>query len=198
VWFPSRQSRRGQETRHLEQGFRHLAQTKYADAQRAFNEAVLLSPERTDAMLGLGWSLFALGDYGYAAYCLRRAVSKENAPQNMRVDLPSLFWSPAEFTRLVRRLERVEQSTPQDVDAACVLAVVCHFSGKQAEARGLFRRVLEIVPSDRCAQFFLVKRGKTAEQTADRKPRPFPAPRRLGLMVTHSRPNPKAALLGPE
>jgi len=202
VWFPSRhaQAAGGKGQRHVAQGFGHLAKAEYAEAKTAFNEAVLVAPGKRDAMFGLAWSLFAMGDYDYAAYCLRRAVARESQPAALRIDLPSLFSSRTEFLRLVRQLERATMRAPDDVDALSVLGVVYYLSGNMEAAEKTFRRVLNVVPSDTCARFFLRERGKkppVSPQAPRQKKRRLPEPHRLGLLVVHSRPEPKTVLMPP-
>ena len=119
---------------YLTLGDRAFREGRYADAVHFYAKATELEPEVGVFSLVLFDALFATGDYGYAAFALRRALTLEPELVESNVDKRTFYADSSEFDRQLATLELYIEDHPADGDARLVLAANQLFSGAPARA----------------------------------------------------------------
>ena len=130
--------------RYLELGDQAFRDGRYADAVQFYAKAVEFTPDQGDLYLVLADSLFAAGDYHYAAYAIRRALELDPSLVAASVDKHDFYADPSEFDRQLAVLEQFLADHPADQDARLVLAANFLFGGRPAAAVDL----LQAAPGD--------------------------------------------------
>ncbi|MEO0650901.1 MAG: tetratricopeptide repeat protein [Planctomycetota bacterium] len=119
---------------YLTLGDRAFREGRYADAVHFYTKATELEPEVGVFSLVLFDALFATGDYGFAAFALRRALSIEPQLIEFDVDKRTFYSDPADFDRQLGTLEQYVADHPADQDARLVLAANQLFSAAPGDA----------------------------------------------------------------
>ena len=145
----------------------------YYRASEHYRLALLEDPDDPQKKLAFGHALFAIGNYSYASYALRRGVSELDPKVAFRPDLGALFPSKRSFTHALRDLKRYVTYSPRDAAGLTVLGYVLHATpGESARARDMFRYLLRLDPKDRFARFFLGQKKRPAKKVrAKRAPK---------------------------
>ncbi|MDP6739024.1 MAG: tetratricopeptide repeat protein [Planctomycetota bacterium] len=119
---------------YLTLGDQAFQESRFGDAVHFYAKAVEFSPQDGILYLILADSLFATGDYHYAAYALRRAFELDPKLAMSVVDKHGFYADPIEFDRQIATLELYIQDHFLDDDARLVLAANYLFGGRPAEA----------------------------------------------------------------
>jgi tetratricopeptide (TPR) repeat protein len=119
-----------------EQALSHVAAGRFEEAERVYEEIVLLSPDDDEAYLLLGHSGLAAGHYEKAASAFRNAMHIE--PANAR-EIPRLY-------------ENILVENPSDDEAMTLLGYSHLLLGDAREARLAFEEALKINPSNQAAE----------------------------------------------
>lgn len=127
---------------------------KFDKAAAAYMEAVSLAPQEAELYFLLSDALFAIGDYHFAAYCIRTALEIEPSLAYSKADKREFYGERDFFYRHLRLLERYLQEYDDDADAQLVLGYNRLFSDDPSGARRAFRRTIEI-QEDPAAALFL-------------------------------------------
>ncbi len=108
---------------------------RYGDAVHFYAKAVEFSPNNGTYYMILADSLFAAGDYHYAAYALRKALELAPTLAADTFDKHTIYKNdPTEFDRQLAVLELYLQDQPTDQDARLVLAANYLYGGRPAAA----------------------------------------------------------------
>jgi hypothetical protein len=143
---------------YLTLGDRAFREGRYADAVHFYAKATELEPQVGVFSLVLSDALLATGDYGYAAFALRRALEIEPELVESDVDKRTFYSDPQEFDRQLATLELFLQDHPADQDARLVLAANYLFSGAPAAAVDLLQSDLaQPLAEDQAAQLILAR-----------------------------------------
>lgn len=142
-------------------------------ASESYRCAVLEEPADGEKKLSFGHSLFALGNYAYAAYSFRRGVRYLGYPDDLKVEVVGLFPSRLSFDRSIRDVRRYASYYPSDPHALTVIAYVSYFASERGEAEAACRRLLGLDPRDGFAQYLL--RRIEGEGGSGMVPAPTPA-----------------------
>ncbi len=124
-----------------EQALRSVAQQKYEEAEKIYEEIVLLSPDDDEAYLLLGHAGLAAGHYRKAGRAFHNAIHIR--PENAR-----------EITRLY---ENILVENPSDDDALTQLGYAHLLLGSAENARHAFQDALTIDPKNEEARKGLVE-----------------------------------------
>ena len=124
---------------YLTLGDRAFRDSRYGDAVHYYAKAVDYSKGDGVLYLILSDSLFATGDYHYAAYALRKALELEPDLAWSVVDKHTFYSDPAEFDRQLAVLERYLEDHFEDADARLVLAANYLFGNRPAAAVDLLQ-----------------------------------------------------------
>ncbi|MEM9801939.1 MAG: tetratricopeptide repeat protein [Planctomycetota bacterium] len=119
---------------YLTQGDQAFQESRYGDAAHYYAKAVEYSPDSGILYLVLSDALFATGDYRYAAYALRQALSREPSLASNVIDKRDFYAEPAEFERQLAVLELYVEDHVLDMDARLVLSANYLFGGRPADA----------------------------------------------------------------
>lgn len=115
--------------RYLTLGDRAFRDERWADAVHYYTKATDLEPEVGVLYLVLSDALFAAGDYGFAAFAIRRALSLDPALVDSTSDKRAFYANPASFDQQLAVLERYVTDHPTSADARLVLALNQLFGG---------------------------------------------------------------------
>ena len=115
--------------RYLTLGDRAFRDERWADAVHYYTKATDLEPEVGVLYLVLSDALFAAGDYGFAAFAIRRAFSLDPALVDSTSDKRAFYASPANFDQQLAVLERYVADHPTSADARLVLSLNQLFGG---------------------------------------------------------------------
>lgn len=153
----------------------------YLKASEAYRVAVLAEPVNPWKKLAFGHALFAIGNYSYSSYALRRAVSQLDAKTPFNPDVSSLFPSKKAFEKAIKDLKRYVTYSPRDPAGLSVLGYMLFVQGEDARAKEMFV-YLQRLPkneNDPFASFFLKQidaRKGAPDVTPPKEPKPLPPP----------------------
>jgi hypothetical protein len=157
----------------------------YLKASEAYRVAVLAEPVNPWKKLAFGHALFAIGNYSYASYALRRAVQQLDVKVPFAPDVSSLFPSKRAFEKAVKDLKRYVTYSPRDPAGLSVLGYMLFAQGEDDRAREMFVYLQRLPKNDNdaFATFFLkqidARKGESRtapELTPPKPPTPAPAP----------------------
>lgn len=185
---------------HVAQGDYFFKAGYYLKASEHYRLALLEDPGDPHKKLAFGHALFAIGNYSYASYALRRAVEQLDPKEDFRPALARQFPSERAFTQALRDLKRYVTHSPRDPAGLTVLGYVLFtVDGEERRARDMFEYLRRLDPKDPFAERFLrllasrplpppgleletgrtpVPRPRVVEEDppAPREPAPAPAP----------------------
>ena len=96
----------------------------YYKASEHYRLAVQQNPTSPDKILRFGHSLFAIGNYSYASYALRKGLSRMDPSKHFTPELASLFPSDRDFVQVLRDLKVYVTYRPRDPAGLTVLSYV--------------------------------------------------------------------------
>ncbi len=138
----------------------------YFKASESYRLALLEDPTSPWKKLAFGNALFAIGNYSYASYALRRGVAELDPAEPFRPDVAGLFPSRRKFTQAVRDLKRYVTYSPRDPAGLTVLGyVLFSIDGEEQRCRAMLEYLKRLDPDDPFADFFLAQlRRRTRNQ----------------------------------
>jgi tetratricopeptide (TPR) repeat protein len=116
-------------------GFMHMKNGNYDDAAESFYNASLEDPESKLAKVFLGVSLFAVGEYPYAAEYLRIALNEWPEFARYPFNLKSLYGAEQDLASHLKLLRDTIDINPRDENGLLALAFV-EFYTEGAPAAG--------------------------------------------------------------
>ncbi|MFG0317230.1 MAG: hypothetical protein ACF8XB_08160 [Planctomycetota bacterium JB042] len=146
--------------RALEEGAQLFLDGLYAEATDAFRRAMLAAPDNAIPKFAMANGLFALGEYGYAAFLLRRGVEIVPTWPSAGPDLRELYGDEDDLLEHQIALEVTVESLPNDGELRLLAGYVAFFTGDLDTAEHQFRALLALAPDDAFARTFL---GRIAE-----------------------------------
>ena len=120
--------------RYLTLGDRAFRDERWADAVHYYSKATELEPEVGVLYLVLADALFATGDYGYAAFAVRKAFELEPALVYSTTDKRDFYVDPSSFDAQLGVLSEYLADHPSNDDARLVLALNQLFSAAPSAA----------------------------------------------------------------
>ncbi len=166
----------------------------YLKASEAYRVAVLAEPVNPWKKLAFGHALFAIGNYSYSSYALRRAVSQLDPKTPFTPDISALFPSKKAFEKAVKDLKRYVTYSPRDAAGLSVLGYMLFTQGEDEHAKEMFvylQRLAKPADSDAFASFFL-------KQIEARKDRPELTPPKEQKLPEPTPPPPAPAPQAPQ
>ncbi|MGE0709582.1 MAG: tetratricopeptide repeat protein [Planctomycetota bacterium] len=155
----------------LDQGDYFFKAGYFFRAADSYRLALLEDPTSPWKKLAFGHSLFATGQYGYAAFALRKGVGELDPAQTFAPEVAELFPSRRRFQQALRDLKRSVTYSPRDPAGLTVLGYVLYtIPGEERRCRDIFRYLKKLDPDDAFASFFLGQ--------LDRRKSPAEAPAR--------------------
>ncbi len=136
-------------------GDQYFKRGHYLRASEEYRVAALADQVSPWKKLAFGHALFAVGNYSYAEYALRRGVSSVRDKSQFRVDVVGLFPSRRAFSEKMRDLKRYVTYAPRDPSGLTVLGYMYYASGAERESAEIFRILKRLNPEDDFAGFFL-------------------------------------------
>jgi tetratricopeptide (TPR) repeat protein len=180
----------------------------YLKASEHYRLALLEDPGNPTKKLAFGHALFAIGNYSYASYALRRGVAQLDSQEDYRPAVSDLFPSQRAFTQALRDLKRYVTYSPRDPAGLTVLGyVLFSVPGEERRCAELLNYLKRLDPRDPFADFVLEqlrRRGPLpparAEGVVEDEPvesvidtPSTPAPRKASPAPTPDAPFPPAA-----
>jgi tetratricopeptide (TPR) repeat protein len=165
---------------HVDKGDYLFKTGYYLKASEHYRLALLDDPASPWKKLAFGHALFAIGNYSYASYALRRAVADLDDGA-FQPEIATLFPSRRAFTQALRDLKRYVTYSPRDPAGLTILGYVLYtVPGEERRCRDMFLYLSRLDPKDPFAAFFLKRlsaRGKLPRDNGDVIPlRPPPKP----------------------
>ena len=120
--------------RYLTLGDRAFRDGRWVDAVHYYTKATDLEPDVGVLYLVLSDALFAAGDYGFAAFAIRRAISLDPDLIFSTTDKSTFYSDPESFAQQLAVLEAYLADHPMSTDARLVLALNNLFAGSPAAA----------------------------------------------------------------
>lgn len=128
----------------------------YLKASEHYRLALLEDPGNPTKKLAFGHALFAIGNYSYASYALRRGVAQLDPQEDYRPAISSLFPSQRAFTQALRDLKRYVTYSPRDPAGLTVLGyVLFSVPGEERRCAELLNYLKRLDPRDPFADFVL-------------------------------------------
>jgi tetratricopeptide (TPR) repeat protein len=119
-----------------EEALSYVAKNRYEDAEKIYQEIVLLSPDDDEAYLLLGHTCLAAGHYEKAGEAFRNAI---------HID-------PANAQEIPRLYENILVENPSDDEAMAQLGFSHLFLGNARQARQFFEEALKLNASNQVAR----------------------------------------------
>lgn len=153
----------------------------YLKASEHYRLALLEDPSSPWKKLAFGHSLFAIGNYSYASYALRRGVAELDPNEPFRPDVAGLFPSRRAFSQALRDLKRYVTYSPRDPAGLTVLGYVLYaVDGEERRCRDMLLYLRRLDRDDPFAEFFLrqlerrTREGGGPPPPAEPDDEPFP------------------------
>lgn len=131
----------------------------YPDAVESFRQAVLADPADVQAKIGFAQALFAIGNYGDAAFLIRRTIELLPDWPVIGDDPRGRYADPLDHAEQMVALRAFLDRVPGEPAATLVLAVQSYFTGDLTAAREAFTALALLDTEDLVAQRFLVRLG---------------------------------------
>ena len=141
--------------RYVKLGDAYFEDGRYLEAADSYLRALAYAPNSPSVYFALADSLFAAGDYHYAAYEIRKGITMDESLAKTKIDKRTFYKDPKEFIKQMERLEKWIAQHPKDSDAWLVLGYNRYFSGDKKGAKDAFMKVADMVPGDRASAIFL-------------------------------------------
>lgn len=143
---------------HLAKGDYFFKAGYYLKASEHYRLALLEDPASPGKKLAFGHALFAIGNYSYASYALRRGIAQLDADDPFRPSIEALFPSKRAFTQALRDLKRYVTYSPRDPAGLSVLGyILFSIEGEETRCRDMFKYLKRLDPNDPFAEFFLAQ-----------------------------------------
>lgn len=143
----------------LAAGKRYFKEGRYDLAVDALLQAVLAAPQDGVPKLYFGLAHFAVGDFGYAVYAIRRGMDRVPDWGKEDMDLRYLYGEPADFDQHLAVLTAHVQRSPADGDAHFLLGYMLYFTGQYQLAIKQLDLALQIDGNNRRRSRFDPLRG---------------------------------------
>ena len=144
-----------QEDDALQRGDLLFKKGLYRKASEEYRVAALADQVDPWKKISFGHSLFAIGNYSYSAYALRRGISGLPGTLDFQVNVVERFPSQRSFRKALRDLKRYVTYAPRDPSGLSVLGYMYYCSGSDSEAREIFGVLQRLDEQDPFARFFL-------------------------------------------
>ncbi len=141
--------------RYVKLGDAYFQDGRYMESADCYLRALAYVPNSPSVYFALADSLFAAGDYHYAAYAIRKGITMDESLAKTDVDKRTFYKNPEDFLEQMRKLESWIAKHPRDSDAWLVLGYNRFFSRDRKGAKEAFLKVAEMVPGDRASELFL-------------------------------------------
>jgi tetratricopeptide (TPR) repeat protein len=146
---------------HQAKGDYYFKAGYYLKASEHYRLALLEDPTSPQKKLAFGHSLFAIGNYSYASYALRRGVAQLEAEGAFRPAVEPLFPSKRAFVQALRDLKRYVTYSPRDPAGLTVLGyVLFSVEGEERRCRDMFLYHKRLDRNDPFADYFLTQLDK--------------------------------------
>ncbi|RMG09199.1 MAG: hypothetical protein D6731_20225 [Planctomycetota bacterium] len=154
---------------HLERGDTLFKMGDYVKASEHYRLALLDDPSSPWKKLAFGHALFAISNYSYASYALRRGVAELDPSKPFMPEVAALFPSRRAFTEALRNLKRYVTYSPRDPAGLTVLGYVLYtVPGEERRCRDMFLYLKRLDPGDPFADFFLAQLRRRAKLPTSR------------------------------
>jgi tetratricopeptide (TPR) repeat protein len=110
-------------------------------AEERYQQAMRVLSDQAAPYVRLAQIALTRGDYKTAANRLREAETAQPGWIETAPDIQSLYGEPADFSRLIARLESYVQIHPDDRDAWLILGAQWFLTGRTARAADVFLRL---------------------------------------------------------
>ncbi|MBL4847270.1 MAG: hypothetical protein JKY65_17260 [Planctomycetes bacterium] len=125
----------------------------YFRASDSYRLALIEDPTSPWKKLAFGHSLFAVGQYGYASYALRRGVGELDPKVSFKPEIAPLFPSRRRFQQALRDLKRYVTYSPRDAAGLTVLGYVLYsVRGEERRCRDMLSYLVRLNPNDAFAK----------------------------------------------
>ncbi len=161
---PARRSNPGKAKELVEVGDRSFRGHNTKRAEEKYQLASKLDPGSPAPHVHLAQASLTRGNYSDAADHLRDAVSvaRDAGWLAAAPDIQAIFGEPADFARLLAKLETHLQAHPNDRDAWFVLGAETFLSGRTRQAFDVFQRLTDRRPDDALAAFLDASKPRQA------------------------------------
>jgi len=160
---------------HLAKGDYYFQSGYYLKASEHYRLALLEDPTSPQTKLAFGHALFAIGNYSYASYALRRGVAQLDDEEPFQPAVASLFPNERAFVQALRNLKTYVTYSPRDPAGLTVLGyVLFSVDGEERRCRDMFRYLRRLDANDPFADYFLAQldRREGREGVPDAEPLP--------------------------
>lgn len=141
---------------HLAKGDYYFKAGYYLKASEHYRLALLEDPTSPWKKLAFGHALFAIGNYSYASYALRRGVNQLDADAAFRPEIEPLFPGKRAFVQALRDLKKYVTYSPRDPAGLTVLGyVLFSVPGEERRCRDMFLYLKRLDRNDPFAAYFL-------------------------------------------
>lgn len=133
----------------MNRGTEAFEEGDFSGATKSFKEALILSPNSSDARYSLAVSAFAEGKFAFAAFALRRGISL--SPEGSDFDVAAAFGDPVVFQALLDDLDGELQEFPDNPDLLLISGFIELRAGDASEAARKLDHALSQSPQDKAA-----------------------------------------------
>jgi cytochrome c-type biogenesis protein CcmH/NrfG len=136
-------------------------------AEERYEQARRSNPNSATPQIRLAQIALSRNDYAKAAEVIRLATTTEPGWYLVANDIQALYNEPADFAKVIGKLESHLQRSPNDRDAWLVLGTQFYLSGRSRQAGDVFRRLNDRKPDTTLAAML-------DATTPDAPPKPKP------------------------
>jgi hypothetical protein len=141
--------------KQVELGDYYFREGRYDEAAESWLRALGYVPDDASLHFVIADALFALGDYHYAAFMVRRALELQPELARVEIDKRGFYGDPSAFDEQLATVRAYLAEHPDDASAHLILGYSLLFSDQSAAAHAPFARVLELDPEDHAARLLI-------------------------------------------
>ena len=154
-------------TSHLEEGNALLVKGEFEDAEKAFLQAIALDNRYKQAYVQLGIVQMRRGDLRAAFASFTKAAELDPKDMDVQLRLATFHMLGRDFTSALRILDHVLAKDPGNTEALFLKGSLMAQRKALKQARGLFKKIIELDPSQVRAYLALVKTQVVLGETGD-------------------------------
>lgn len=123
----------------------------YSEAASYYKSAMVVKPYSIEAKLGIVNPYAAMAEWDKIITCYNDILSIDKANSTAMYRLAAIFYARKNYTKAGEYLEKLINLYPFDYDTMSLLAWNYFQTGKMAEAKAMFNKVLLYSPNDESA-----------------------------------------------
>lgn len=136
---------------NLRLGYLHYLSKEYENSVKYYNEAVRISDNSIEALLGLTYPYSEMGKWDSIKEIYRKIIEKDPYHYTANIRLGQIYLNNEDYLNAKKYLEKVQAQYPSEYEPNLSLGWTYYHLGNNAKAQELFSNALIAKPGDASA-----------------------------------------------